>query len=71
MILPREWHVSFCYANVPFCLDRGMHPDVVLYNWYCPECSPGGTIVHPGEQLKKFLPFGLQRDLITLNATYL
>ena len=36
---------------------------------YCPECSPGGTIVHRGEQLKKFLPFGLQRDLMTLNAT--
>ena len=40
-------------------------------NVYCPsECSPGGTIVHPGAQLKKFLPIGLRRDLvITLNAT--
>ena len=27
---------------------------------YCPECppAPGGTIVYPGGQQKKFLPFG-------------
>ena len=33
-------------------------------NVYCPEVIPGpGTIVHPGVQQKKFLPFGHGRDL--------
>ena len=27
-------------------------------NVYCPECLPGGTIVYPGGQQKRFLPFG-------------
>ena len=26
-------------------------------NVCCPECHPGGTIVHPGVQQKRFLPF--------------
>ena len=34
-----------------------VHPGVQLY------------ISDPGAQLKTFLPFGLRRDLITLNAT--
>ena len=29
-----------------------------LFNVYCPECPPGGTIGYPGGQHKKFLPFG-------------
>ena len=28
-----------------------------------------GTIVYAGVQQKMFLPFGLSRDLVTLNAT--
>ena len=34
-----------------------------MFNVYCHECPPGGTIGHPGGQHKKFLPFGHGRDL--------
>ena len=40
-----------------------------IFSVYCPECPPGGTIGHPGGQLKKFLPFGHGRDLVAFNGT--
>ena len=57
------------------------HPDFYVY---CPECPPGGggggggegrggggggTIVYPGGQQKRFLPFGHRRDLVAFNGT--
>ena len=38
-------------------------------NVYCPECPPGGTIVYPGGQQKKLLPFSHGRDLAAFNGT--
>ena len=38
-------------------------------NVYCPEYPPGGTIVYPGGQQKKLLPFGHGRDLVAFNGT--
>ena len=35
-----------------------------LFNVYCPECPPGGIIVYPGGQQKRFLLFGHGRDLL-------
>ena len=40
-----------------------------VFNVYCPECPPGGTIGHSGGQQKKFLPFGHGRDLAAFNST--
>ena len=34
----------------------------LTFNVYCPKCSLGGTIVYPGGQQKKFLPFSHRRD---------
>ena len=42
---------------------------LALFNVYCPEWPPGGTIGHPGGQQKKFLPFGHGRDLVAFNGT--
>ena len=41
----------------------------IRVNVYCPECPPGGTIVYPGGQQKKFLPFGHGRDLVAFKGT--
>ena len=41
----------------------------ILFNVYCPECPPGGTIGHPGGQQIKFLPFGHGMDLAAFNGT--
>ena len=40
-----------------------------MFNVYCPGCPPGGTIVYPGGQQKRFLPFGHGRDLVAFNGT--
>ena len=37
-----------------------------IINVYCPECP---TIVYPGGQQKKLLPFGHGRDLVAFNGT--
>ena len=53
-------------------VSAGMMLTLVLkcdFNVYCPECHPGGTIVHPGVQQKKFLPFGHGRDPVAFNGT--
>ena len=49
-----------------------IHVNMSMYmyiNVYCPECPPGGTIGHPGGQQKRFLSFGLGRDLAAFNGT--
>ena len=38
-------------------------------NVYCPECPPGGIIVHQGGQQKTFLLFGHRRDLAAFKGT--
>ena len=42
---------------------------ITLFNVYCPECPPGGTIGHPGGQQKMSLPFGNRRDIVAFNGT--
>ena len=41
----------------------------MLINVYCPECPPRGTLVYPGGEQKKFLPFGHERDLAAFKGT--
>ena len=41
---------------------------LIAINVYCPECPPGGTIVYPGGQQKKLVPFGHRRDLVAFNG---
>ena len=50
-------------------LDIGGECLICIINVYCPECPPGGTIVYPGGQQKKFLPFDHGRDLTAFNGT--
>ena len=44
---------------------------ILSLNIYYPECPPGGRIVYPGGQQKKFLPFGHVRNVVAFKGTVL
>ena len=57
-----------CTINVLLHVNHDID-SLVYLNVYCPKCPPWGTIVYPGGQQKKLLPFGHERDLVAFNGT--